>query len=59
MLNILQAFLALAATMLALATLVTVVLEIIFRLSRRRFRIFTHLLRELFERSSSHYSKID
>ena len=50
MLNILQAFLAFAATMLALATLVTVVLEIIFRLSRRRFRIFSHLLREIFKK---------
>jgi hypothetical protein len=50
MLNILQAFLALAATMLALATLVTVVLEVIFRLSRRRFRIFSHLLREIFKK---------
>jgi len=50
MLNILQAFLALAATMLVLATLVTVVLEIIFRLFRRRFRIFTHMLREIFKK---------
>lgn len=50
MLDILQAFLALAVTMLAMATLATVIIEFIARLTRRRFRVFAHLLRQLFEK---------
>ena len=50
MLNVLQAFLALATTMLALATLVTIIIEFVARLFRRRFRLFTHMLRQLFEK---------
>jgi hypothetical protein len=50
MLNILQSFLAFAATMLVLATLVTLIIEIIARVFRRRSRIFTHLLRQLFKK---------
>ena len=50
MLNILQSFLAFAATMLVLATLVTLIIEIVARIFRRRYRIFTHLLRQLFKK---------
>ena len=50
MLNILQSFLAFATTMLVLATLVTLILEIVARIFRRRYRIFTHLLRQLFKK---------
>lgn len=50
MLNILQSFLAFAATMLVLATLVTLIIEIIARVFRRRYRIFTHLLSQLFKK---------
>ncbi len=50
MLNVLQAFLALATTMLALATLVTIIIEFVARLSRRRFRLFTQMLRQVFEK---------
>jgi hypothetical protein len=50
MLNVLQAFLALATTMLALATLVTIIIEFVSRLSRRRFRLFTRMLRQIFEK---------
>jgi hypothetical protein len=49
MLNILQSILAFAATMLVLATLVTLIIEIVARIFRRRYRIFTHLLRQLFK----------
>jgi hypothetical protein len=49
MLNILQSLLAFAATMLVLATLVTLIIEIVARIFRRRYRIFTHLLRQLFK----------
>lgn len=50
MLGILQSFLAFAATMLVLATLVTLIIEIVARIFRRRYRIFTHLLRQLFKK---------
>ena len=50
MLDILQSFLAFAATMLVLATLVTLIIEIVARIFRRRYRIFTHLLRQLFKK---------
>jgi hypothetical protein len=50
MLNILQSFLAFAATMLVLATLVTLIIEIVARVFRRRHRIFTHLLHQLFRK---------
>ncbi|MFC1880735.1 hypothetical protein ACFL2S_04440 [Thermodesulfobacteriota bacterium] len=50
MLNILQSFLAFAATMLVLATLVTIIIEIVARIFRRRYRVFTHLLHQLFNK---------
>ena len=50
MLGILQSFLAFAATMLVLATLVTIIIEIVARIFRRRSRIFTHLLDQLFKK---------
>jgi hypothetical protein len=50
MLDILQSFLAFAATMLVLATLVTLIIEIVARIFRRRYRVFTHLLRQLFKK---------
>jgi hypothetical protein len=50
MLNILQSFLAFAAAMLVLATPVTLIIEIVARIFRRRYRIFTHLLRQLFKK---------
>lgn len=48
MLDILQAFLAFAATMLALSTIVTTILEIISRLAGRRSRIFVRLLEVIY-----------
>ena len=50
MLNILQSFLAFAATMLVMATLVTLIIEIVARIFRRRYRVFTHLLCQLFRK---------
>jgi len=50
MLNILQSFLAFAATMLVLATLVTIIIEIVDRIFQRRYRVFTHLLHQLFKK---------
>lgn len=50
MLNLLQSMLAFALTMLGLATIVTVVMEMITRFTRRRGRVMRHVLEILFEK---------
>ena len=47
--DLLLSLLAFAATMLALATVVTTILELVARLIRRRTRVFAHLLRSVFD----------
>lgn len=50
MLDILQALLAFALTMLALATVVTMIMETVARVLRRRGRVFRHMLTMVFEK---------
>lgn len=49
MLDLLSAFLAFAVTMLALATIVTTLLEIVSRLSRRRLRVMESMIAQVFD----------
>ena len=50
MLQILQWILAFALTMLALATVVTIIMEFITRLARRRGRVLRQMLQQVIEK---------
>ena len=50
MLTILQSLLAFAVTMLGMATVVTILLEVVARLTRRRGRVFAHMVGIVFRK---------